>query len=452
MANFNFAKKFAAEKLMEKGLSYIEKDPENNFLKILNLADKVASTEKHHRQIDAIRENYKNNPAIKSYVKRLSNVTSSYKEGLLMNFFVNSALLGIPYQYKMSEKFGYGVPWAILMDPTSACNLNCEGCWAGKYDKSDTLEFETMDRIINEAKELGIYFIIFSGGEPTVYPRLMELVEKHPDVGFMMYTNGTLIDDEMADKMLELGNITPAISLEGFKKHTDQRRGTGVYDKIMATMDRLHERGIVFGTSITATRDNVYDLFETDEFYDMLIEKGAVYSWIFHYMPIGKDPNLDMMLTPKQRSFMANRIPELRGNKPLFAIDFWNDGTYSGGCIAGGRRYFHINAKGDVEPCAFVHFSTDNIKEKSLKEVLNNPLFKAYQKRQPFNENSLRPCPIIDNNPALREIVKESNAKPTHKGAEDVVSEEIGKQLEELAERWEKVSWPIHQQRVKGDK
>ena len=367
MANFNFAKKFAAEKLMEKGLSYIEKDPDNNFLKILNLADKIASTDKHHRQIDAIRENYKKNPAIQSYVKKLSNVASSYKEGLLMNFFVNSALLGIPYQYKMSEKLGYGVPWAILMDPTSACNLNCKGCWAGKYEKGDTLEFETMDRIINEAKDLGIYFIIFSGGEPTVYPRLMELVEKHPDVGFMMYTNGTLIDDDMADKMLELGNITPAISLEGFKKQTDQRRGDGVYDKIMATMDRLHERGIIFGTSITATRDNVYDLFETDEFYDMLIEKGAVYSWIFHYMPIGKDPNLDMMLTPKQRAFMAERIPELRGNKPLFAIDFWNDGTYSGGCIAGGRRYFHINAKGDVEPCAFVHFSTDNINDKSLK-------------------------------------------------------------------------------------
>ena len=267
----------------------------------------------------------------------------------------------------------------------------------------------------------------------------------------MMYTNGTLIDDEMADKMVELGNITPAISMEGFKEHTDQRRGEGVFDKIMETMDRLRERGIIFGTSLTATRDNVYDLFETDEFYDMLIEKGVAYSWIFHYMPIGKDPNLDMMLTPDQRAFMADRINELRSNKPLFSIDFWNDGTYSGGCIAGGRRYFHINAKGDVEPCAFVHFSTDNIKDISLKEALNNPLFKEYQKRQPFNENSLRPCPIIDNNPALRKMVKESGAKPTHEGAEDVVSEKVGKDLEELAERWEEKSRPIHEKRVSDD-
>ena len=166
-------------------------------------------------------------------------------------------------------------------------------------------------------------------------------------------------------------------------------------------------------------------------------------------MPIGKDPDVDMMLTADQRAFLAERVNELRSNKPLFLIDFWNDGTYAGGCIAGGRRYFHINAKGDVEPCAFVHFATDNIKDKSLKEVLNNPLFKEYQKRQPFNENSLRPCPIIDNNPALREIVKDSGAKPTHDGAEDVVSEEVGKKLEDLAERWEKVSRPIHDKRVK---
>jgi len=451
LSNFNFAKKFAADKLVEKALDYVKKDPENNFLKILNLADKLASRDKNHRQIEVIREQYKKNNIIKDYLNKLDDIHPNYIEGLLMNFFVNSALLGLPYQQKKSEELGFGIPWAILMDPTSACNLNCEGCWAGKYDKSDTLGFETMDRIIEEAKELGIYFIIFSGGEPTVYPRLLELVEKHPDVGFMMYTNGTLIDDEMADKMVELGNITPAISLEGFKEQTDQRRGEGVFDKIMETMDRLRERGIIFGTSLTATRDNVYDLFETDEFYDMLIEKGVAYSWIFHYMPIGKDPNLDMMLTPEQRAFMADRINELRSNKPLFSIDFWNDGTYSGGCIAGGRRYFHINATGDVEPCAFVHFSTDNIKDISLKEALNNPLFKEYQKRQPFNDNSLRPCPIIDNNPALREIVKESGAKPTHEGAEDVVSEEVGKDLEELAERWEEKSRPIHEKRVSDD-
>ncbi len=447
--NFKFAKKFAAEQIIKRAMKYIEKDPEENFLKVLDLVDKIANTEKHHEEIKGIRKSFKTNPAIREYVKRFTDIAPSYKEGLVMNFFVNSGLLGIPYQYKVAEELGVDVPWTILLDPTSACNLSCTGCWAGKYKKSDTLKLETIDRIINEAKELGIYFMVLSGGEPTTYPHLFDIFEHHQDVGFMMYTNGTLIDDEMADKMLEVGNVSPVISLEGYKESTDERRGEGTYNKIMAAMDRLRERGIVFGISLTATRNNVEELFGNDEFIDFMIEKGAIYGWCFHYVPIGKDPNLELMLTPEQRKMMANRVPEIRTNKPFFLADFWNDGSFTNGCIAGGRRYFHINARGDVEPCAFVHFAVDNIKDKSLKEALQNPLFKSYQKRQPFNDNLLLPCPIIDNPQALRDIVEESGAKPTHDGAETVLEGEVAEGLDYLSKRWAKISKPIHEKRAK---
>ncbi|MFA5564279.1 MAG: radical SAM protein, partial [Candidatus Caldatribacteriota bacterium] len=245
--NFNFAKKYAAEQIIKQALNYLEKDPEKNLPKVLELADKVARTEKHHEHIAAIRKSYNTNPAIRQFVRRLTMVAPSYKDGMIMNFFVNSALMGIPRQYELAKELQAAVPWTILIDPTSACNLSCTGCWAGKYKKSDSLDIDTIDRIIKEAKELGIYFIVLSGGEPTVYPDLFEIFRRHPDVGFMMYTNGTLIDDEMADKMLEAGNISPAISLEGFRESTDARRGEGTYDKIMAAMDRLHNRGIIFG-------------------------------------------------------------------------------------------------------------------------------------------------------------------------------------------------------------
>ncbi|MFW5986238.1 MAG: radical SAM protein, partial [Halanaerobiales bacterium] len=303
--NFNFAKKFAAEQILKRAMRYIEKDPEENFLKVLDMVDKIARTEKHKEEIASIRKNFKTNPAIKEYVRKFTEVAPNYKEGLIMNFFINSGLLGIPYQFEMADKLGVDVPWTILIDPTSACNLNCTGCWAGKYNKSDSLELETIDRIITEAKDLGIYFIVLSGGEPTVYPHLFEIFERHQDVGFMMYTNGTLIDDEMADKMLEVGNVSPAISMEGFRESTDERRGEGIYDKIMAAMDRLRERGIVFGVSVTVTRNNVDELFAGDDFVDHIIEKGAIYGWSFHYVPIGKDPDLDMMLTPEQREMLA---------------------------------------------------------------------------------------------------------------------------------------------------
>ncbi|ACL70359.1 radical SAM protein [Halothermothrix orenii] len=446
--NFNFAKKFAAEQIIKRALNYIEKDPDRNFIKVLDLLEKIARTENHKEEIASLRREYKKNPAIKQYIKKFTEIAPSYKEGLVMNFFINSGLLGIPYQFKMAEKLGVDVPWTILIDPTSACNLNCTGCWAGKYSKSDRLEFEVIDRIITEAKELGIYFIVLSGGEPTLYPRLFDIFEKHQDVGFLMYTNGTLIDEEMADRMVEVGNVSPAISIEGFKEEIDGRRGEGVFDKIMHTMDLLRDRGVVFGASVTVTRNNVDELFGKDDFIELLIEKGATYVWSFHYVPIGKDPNLDLMLTPEQRKFMAYKIPEIRSQKPIFVADFWNDGTFTGGCIAGGRRYFHINAKGEVEPCAFVHFSVDNIKEKSLKEVLQNPLFKSYQKRQPFNENLMLPCPIIDNPHCLREIVEESGAKPTHEGADTVLKGDVAKGLDKMSSEWSRVSKPIFEERM----
>lgn len=447
--NINFAKKFAVENLIKLALKYVKKDPKKNFLRILDLVDKIAVKDIHKNQIESIRQLYHTNESIiHHYIDKLNNMADSYVNGLLMNFFINSGLLGIPIQDKIGEELGVNVPWAILMDPTSACNLNCEGCWAGKYNKSDTLQFETLDRIINEAKEMGIYFFILSGGEPTIYPYLFDLFEKHDDAGFMMYTNGTLIDQEMVNKMVQVGNITPAISIEGYRELTDNRRGNGVFDKIMKTMDLLRENGVIFGASVTVTRNNTEELFGNDDFIDMLVEKGASYAWSFHYVPVGKDPNLDLMVTPEQRAMLAERVPNLRSTKPLFIVDFWNDGTYSGGCIAGGRRYFHINARGDVEPCAFVHFAVDNIKEKSLKEVLQNPLFKAYQERQPFHENLMLPCPIIDNNDVLREMVKEADAYPTHPGAEDVVSDEINIKLNRLSARWEDLSWPIYSERM----
>jgi MoaA/NifB/PqqE/SkfB family radical SAM enzyme len=447
--NFEFAKKVAAEKFLKKGMEYLEKDPEKYFIKILDLADKVAGTQTHHEEIAAIKKAYQTNPAIRQYVKKINTIAPSYKNGLLLNFFINAGLLGIPKQIKVAKELGVSVPWTILIDPTSACNLHCTGCWAGKYKRNDSLPIDLIDRIITEAKEMGIYFIVLSGGEPTVYPDLFEIFKRHRDVGFMMYTNGTLIDDEMADKMVEVGNVSPVISLEGFKESTDKRRGKGVYDKVMTTMDRLNKRGVIFGTSLTVTKENVDELFGTDEFIDHIISKGAIYGWSFHYIPIGKDPNLNMMITPEQREMLAYKIPEIRTNKPFFLADFWNDGTFSNGCIAGGKRYFHINPKGEVEPCAFVHFAMDNIKEKSLREVLQSPLFKSYQKRQPFSDNLMCPCPIIDNPQALRSIVSESGAKPTHKEAEDILKGETASFLDDLSSRWHKRSKKINEERKK---
>jgi len=215
--------------------------------------------------------------------------------------------------------------------------------------------------------------------------------------------------------MRRVGNLSLSISLEGFENANDGRRGDGCFERVMEAMDRLKAHGLVFGTSICYTRNNV-EAVTSDEFLDMIIEKGCRYAWYFHYMPVGNDAAPELMPTMEQRVYMFHRVREIRaleGGKPIFAFDFQNDGQFVGGCIAGGRNYCHINPNGDVEPCVFIHYSGANIREVSLLDALKQPLFMAYREGQPFNDNLLRPCPMLENPELLQEMVARTGAKST---------------------------------------
>ena len=177
-------------------------------------------------------------------------------------------------------------------------------------------------------------------------------------------------------------------------------------------MEILKARKLPFGTSCCYTSANL-DSISSEAFVDELVEWGAKFAWYFHYMPVGNDAAPQLMPTPEQRETMYERIRAYRKTKPLFVIDFQNDGEYVGGCIAGGRRYLHINANGDVDPCVFVHYSDSNIREKSLLDCLRSPMFMAYHDGQPFNENHLKPCPMLENPARLREMVAHTGAKST---------------------------------------
>jgi MoaA/NifB/PqqE/SkfB family radical SAM enzyme len=272
------------------------------------------------------------------------------------------------------------------------------------------LEYDLLDRIVIEGKQLHIHFYVVSGGEPLIRKDdLLKLACKHRDSIFHIFTNGTLINEKFAEDCVEAGNITFAISLDGMEDSTDARRGKGTFQHVMASADILKKHGLLFGFSTTYHRDNVLEVF-SDEYVDMLISKGFRYGWYFTYIPVGINSDVNLMATPVQRAYAYERIQNFRKTKPVFLADFWNDGEATEGCIAGGRRYFHINAAGDIEPCAFVHYANGNIRDMSVKEALTSPLFRAYQKRQPFNENMLRPCPLIDNPSSLVECLEESAA------------------------------------------
>ena len=180
--------------------------------------------------------------------------------------------------------------------------------------------------------------------------------------------------------MLRVGNLVPAISWEGFEEATDGRRGTGIYQKVTQAIKLLHDKKLVYGISSCYTSAN-YESITSEEFYDSLIEMGAFFVWFFHYMPVGNDAAPELMPTPEQRKGTYERIRHYRATKPLFSMDFQNDAEYVGGCVAGGHRYLHINANGDIDPCVFVHYSDSNIREKSLLEALRSPMLMSFKYR-----------------------------------------------------------------------
>ncbi len=404
-------------------LNYISDDPLEKLPKVIELAEKLDRDNFHATQINTVRNVLldKNN-VWHTFVENLfSEVDTKLIKKLVECFIFNAHFEGRIQRQEASKKYGCNVPWAILMDPTSACNLSCIGCWAAQYGSRHNLSYETLDSICRQGKELGVYFYIFSGGEPLVRRKdIIRLCEAHQDCYFFAFTNGTLVDDELCEDMLRVGNFALAFSIEGNEEATDMRRGKGTYRKVIEAMDRMKSHRLIFGYSTCYHRYNTESV-GSDEFVDDMIARGCRFSWNFTYMPVGRDARIDLIATPEQRAYMYRRIREIRNTKPIFAMDFWNDGEYANGCIAGGKHYLHINAAGDVEPCAFIHYSNVNIHDVTLLDALRSPLFMAYRKNQPFNSNMLRPCPLLDNPEMLAAMVKESGAKSTDMEApEDV--------------------------------
>lgn len=421
---------------LEQAFHYMYKDPEKNLSKIMDWADKFAGGE-FEIQRQMIREAIEDpNHPYHSYILHIVNdIDPDVMKTMAVNFFINAALIGWPKQEENRKKYNCNIPWAILLDPTSACNLHCTGCWAAEYGNKLNLTFEEIDSIIQQGKELGVYMYIYTGGEPLVRKKdLIRICEKHDDCMFLCFTNATLIDEAFADEMLRVKNFIPAISLEGDEASTDSRRGKGTYQKVRRAMELLHQKKLPYGISSCYTSVN-YDSITSEEYYDSLIEMGAYFIWYFHYMPVGNDAAPELLPNPEQREAVYHRIRHLRATKPLFAMDFQNDAEYVGGCIAGGKRYLHINANGDVDPCVFIHYSNANIRECTLLEALQSPIFMAYHDNMPFNDNMLRPCPMLENPEFLAGMVERSGAHSTDLEKPESTSD-VYRRCKPYADQW----------------
>lgn len=345
------------------------------------------------------------------------------------------------------EQHGQDPPSFLVISPGKGCNLRCKGCYAASDHEVKNMAWPVFEKLVSQVRDLwGGRFIVISGGEPLCYrdqgKGILDMAKAHPEVFFMFYTNGTHITDSVAERMGRLGNIMPAISVEGLREETDNRRGKGVFDRILDAFANLRKHKVLFGLSMTATKDNAHMLL-SDEVIDFYFqEQGAFFTWVFHYMPIGRDYTLDLMPTPEQRHELYEQAWKQIREKKIFIADFWNSGTMVSGCISSGRSggYFYVDWNGNMSPCVFVPYSPLNVydlfaKDKTINDAWKHPFFADLRQWQkdygcqpgPMPKNCgnwLTPCPIRDHHAAFRAILDRNNPVPIDAGAAAALCDE----------------------------
>ena len=389
------------------------------------------------------------------------------------NFFKDNLLEAEKAKEAFRKKYHIkNPPCFITVSPTQICNLRCKGCYAASSPETGaTIPFDVLDRILEENHNIfGSRFAVISGGEPLMYESqgktILDVFEKYNDTFFIFYTNGTLITKEVAEKLAKMKNAIPQISVEGFEKETDQRRGKGVFQRILNGMEELKKAGVPFSLSITGTRQNI-DILLSDEFYDFWFEKqGATYMWQFQLMPIGRGKEIfDLMPIPEERIKLYRKWEELL-EKGYPIADFWNSGVLSNGCIAYGREgggYFYIDWNGNIMPCVFIPYYVHNVYDlykqgKTIADALFSDFFKKgreWQKKYGYAcpkkaENWLMPCSIRDHYKYFRENVLPENAKGEDEFAQEAKnSKEYYEKLVEYDKKLKELTQPIWEKEYK---
>jgi MoaA/NifB/PqqE/SkfB family radical SAM enzyme len=353
----------------------------------------------------------------------------------LFNFLTIDGPLQLVREVYNSRRYNCVIPRLLLIDPTSSCNLSCKGCWAADYSRNSHLSFEKLDEIFTEAQKIGVLTIIMSGGEPLIRKNdIIRLCEKHRKLTFGMFTNATLIDEGFASEMKRVGNLNAFVSIEGYREDTDSRRGAGTFDRVVAAMDLLKKYDIGFGFSACYHSGN-YKTVASDKFLDFLCDRGAWFGWMFNYLPIGCNADTTLCCTAEERGWVARRIEEYQKKNRFAIIDFANSGHKAIGCVAAGSDFAHINANGDLEPCAFCHYSDSNINEMTLVEALRSPLFSNFRKNKPISGNSYRPCPMMDVPDKIVKITSIPGVRSTHLNNPET-AEQLAQKTRPLAEKW----------------
>lgn len=312
---------------------------------------------------------------------------------------------------KKAEKNGEHIPPFLIASITSKCNLHCAGCYSRcNHATVDTepvtqLTDEDWFKIFEEAEELGISFILLAGGEPMLRRGVIEAAGKKKNILFPIFTNGTFMDERYFELFDKCRNLIPIMSIEGKKEITDARRGSGIYERLIKNMDELNKRGLIFGTSVTVTTENINEV-TSDGFLDELSQRGCRAVIFVEFVPVTEESK-ELAPQEAEREYLKERIIHLREERPeMVYISFPGDEKSSGGCVAAGRGFFHINSHGGAEPCPFSPYSDVNIKNTSLREAMHSPLFMALRSGDILKDDHDGGCVLHEKRELVEQLMK----------------------------------------------
>jgi len=334
------------------------------------------------------------------------------KQSLFLAQYALSAKKAAVIRDGYANKGGH-IPPFLIASITSSCNLHCAGCYAraGKTctdtAQEGLLTAPEWDAIFTQAEKLGICFVLLAGGEPTLRRDVLSKAASHRSIIFPVFTNGTLMDGEILTLFDKNHNLLPILSIEGDEEYTDSRRGKGVYALLMRSMRELSDRDILYGVSITVTRENMGRV-ACDSYLEDLRRAGCKVVFYVEYVP--SDPKANALAPgDEERDFLEKRLLLLRERSDdMIYISFPGDEKLSGGCLAAGRGFFHINPKGGAEPCPFSPFSDTSLKDVSLLEALSSPLFRRLREGDILMQEHMGGCVLFEQEQTVRNFLTQS--------------------------------------------
>ena len=311
-----------------------------------------------------------------------------------------------------NEKKGEHIPSFLIASITSSCNLHCKGCYArensscGEHMDNNQMSAEKWEEIFTQAEELGVLFILLAGGEPLMRRDVVALAVKHDKLLFPVFTNGTMIDDTYIKLFDKKRNVVPVVSIEGNRRQTDDRRGEGTYDKLITLMDNLKSKRILFGASVTVTTENIGTV-TSEDFARLLFFKGCRALLFVEYVPVTADTR-HLAPAEAERIILEQAQDKLRRTfEEMIFISFPGDEKYTGGCLAAGRSFFHINSNGGAEPCPFSPYSDINLKEHTLLEAIHSRFFQKLKETGMLEGEHDGGCLLFERQPDVIRLLKE---------------------------------------------